>query len=647
MNILTNFIPGYNVSIIELLVPIIGTSMVFIFIMLYTILIVKTRQRTYIMVALALLLLLVYNIISFIIIFLGMSGNDVVLASNLYIINHIIFLLIIALLPINNRVFLKNEKIVSNISNLIIFITILIIASLVVVSIINKNTFFSTTLKSFPDNAFTVLGNGTFFVYLTYLSLIIYAMAFVPMVIDIFLGYSIVGNSIIILSNLLSFVLVITNIEFFNIRKDIYFDKLDLAVILSYLISSVAIFSSFTRNALESIRKDTILNNRLKSNLNIVTEINNISEKLNNIDRNFMDSSMFVLEVDKENKDALNIIENKINTVIDSKNKLGDTKESKKHLIRDGIKFTNTIFTFFDKYKNQMQEHFRALSQTMSNMNVSNLSYEQISSLNEDLKEIKKNIEESSNNTIADIKQHFENFKDVNKVTEDIYDTIEYIKNMTNKTNLLSINAGIQASKAGVLGKSFSVVSKEIGVLSFEISKGTASIESMLTDIFGGLVLIENSSFYIDEHCRNIENETKKIVENIDAYIKNIEERISKISTEFDNFKLLEKYNNVMYNIVEEQSDIVSSVRENIVAMLDIQNSLNLKIDSQGADIIKILGSFSRIIEVKDELNDVIKKIGNYSSASHTYIETLSNIISTHRNKSSMAFKPIITLLKK
>ena len=218
---------------------------------------------------------------------------------------------------------------------------------------------------------------------------------------------------------------------------------------------------------------------------------------------------------------------------------------------------------------------------------------------------------------------------------------------MTNKTNLLSINAGIQASKAGVLGKSFSVVSKEIGVLSFEISKGTASIESMLTDIFGGLVLIENSSFYIDEHCKNIENETKKILEQIDAYSKNIEGRISKISTEFENFKLLDKYNNAMYKIVEEQNYIVSSVRENIVAMLDIQNSLNLKIDSQGVDIIKILGNFSRIIEVKDELDDVIMKIGHYSSLSHTYIETLSNIISTHRNKSSIAFKPIIDLLKK
>ncbi|WP_157149961.1 methyl-accepting chemotaxis protein [Brachyspira sp. SAP_772] len=647
MDVLTSFIPGYNVSIIELLVPIVGTSMVFIFIMLYTILLIKTRDRIYIIVELALLFLLVYNILSFVIIFLGISGNNVVLASNLYVINHIIFLFVIALLPINNRFFLKNKKFVGGFSNLIIFITILVVVSLVVISIINKNTFFNTTLRTYPDKAFSVIGNGNFFVYLTYLSLIIYAMAFVPMVIDIFFGYNIVGNTIIILSNLLSFVLVITNIEIFNLRKDIYFDKLDLAVILSYLISSVAIFSSFTRNALESIRKDTILNNRLKSNLNIVTEINEISEKLNSIDKNFMDSSMFVFEVDKENKDALNIIESKINTVIDSKNKLIDTKESKKHLIIDGIKFTNTIFTFFDKYKNQMQDHFRALAQTMANMNVSNLSYEQISSLNNDLKEIRNNIEESSNNAIVSIKKHFESFKDVNKVTEDIYDTIEYIKNMTNKTNLLSINAGIQASKAGVLGKSFSVVSKEIGVLSFEISKGTASIESMLTDIFGGLVLIENSSFYIDDHCKNIENETKQMLDKIDAYSKNIEERISKISTEFENFKLLEKYNNVMYKIVEEQNDIVSSVRENIVAMLDIQNSLNLKIDSQGADIIKILGSFSRIIEVKDELDDVIMKIGNYSSASHTYIEMLSNIISTHSNKSSIAFKPIITLLKK
>ena len=367
MNVLTSFIPGYNVSIIELLVPIIGTSMVFIFIMLYTILLIKTKERIYTIVALALLFLLLYNVLSFIIIFLGISGNDVVLASNLYVINHIIFLFIIALLPINNRFFLKDKKFAGSVSNLIIFITILVTVSLIVFSIINKNTFFNTTLRTYPDKAFSVVGSGNFFVYLTYLSLIIYAMAFIPMVIDIFLGYSIVGNSVIILSNLLSFVLVITNIEIFNIRKDIYFDKLDLAVILSYLISSVAIFSSFTRNALESIRKDSILNNRLRSNLNIVTEINDISEKLNYVDRNFMDSSMFVFEVDKENKDALNIIETKINTVIDSKNKLSDTKESKKHLIRDGIKFTNTIFTFFDKYKNQMQDHFRALSQTMSN----------------------------------------------------------------------------------------------------------------------------------------------------------------------------------------------------------------------------------------------------------------------------------------
>ena len=43
----------------------------------------------------------------------------------------------------------------------------------------------------------------------------------------------------------------------------------------------------------------------------------------------------------------------------------------------------------------------------------------------------------------------------------------------------------------------------------------------------------------------------------------------------------------------------------------------------------------------------ITKKIGNYSSFSHTDIEALSNIINTHRKKSSFTFAPIIALLKK
>ena len=340
------------------------------------------------------------------------------------------------------------------------------------------------------------------------------------------------------------------------------------------MIRFIATFSSFTISALNEINKDTVLINKLKNNLNILKNINGISDKLNSIDKNFMDSSLFVFEIDKENKDALDMMNSKVNNILESK----DNQTSKKF--------------------------------------------------------------------IDNIVEYASQFKDISAITGEIYETIEYIKNITNKTNLLSINAGIQSSKAGVYGKSFSVVAKEIGNLSNEISLGTQSIEKILINIFSGLVMVENSSFYVEEHCEIIKKSVQKITEEIDNYLKIIENDMSFESSNIDSFEALENFNNKIFELVEEQNDIVSYIRENINAMLDIQNQLNSKIDFQNQDIIKIFNNFNNVIENRERLNGAIKKVGNYSSMSHTNIEALSNIINTHKMKSSITFAPIIALLK-
>ena len=171
--------------------------------------------------------------------------------------------------------------------------------------------------------------------------------------------------------------------------------------------------------------------------------------KLNIIDKNLMDTSMFVFEIDKETKDAYNIINSKIDSILAANDSLIEAKNSKKNLIKDGLKYTNTIFTFFDKYKSQMQDHFRVLNQTISNMKESDFSNEQILSLKNELRIIKESLQETSSKFLNTIMESANQFKDVNSITESIYNTIEYIKSITNKTNLLSINACIQESKAG------------------------------------------------------------------------------------------------------------------------------------------------------------------------------------------------------
>ena len=75
-----------------------------------------------------------------------------------------------------------------------------------------------------------------------------------------------------------------------------------------------------------------------------------------------MDSSLFVFEIDKENKDALDMMNSKVNNILESKDKLTETKDNKNQIIREGIKFTSSVFSFFERYKNQLQDSCKLLN---------------------------------------------------------------------------------------------------------------------------------------------------------------------------------------------------------------------------------------------------------------------------------------------
>ncbi|WP_416487505.1 methyl-accepting chemotaxis protein [Brachyspira hyodysenteriae] len=654
MNIFSNLIYGYNITVIQLLAPIIGISLMSVFIMIYLLLSIKTKKVTYITISVTLSFIFIYNIISLIIIFLSTYGSKQAnpnLSMVLYLANNIIMLAAIVLMPINSKSFISKNKNLMNLNNTVFVIILILSIALIVASIIYPRRFLTVTINYYESDTNTdsyyIKAVGLFYLFKNYIILLVFLIMFISTLTDMIMNYDYKSNVLMIISIVIALVLIVRYLYLEKTLDNIGFDRIGFAIVISSSFRSISIFSSFAKNALESIKKESVLNNKLHLNLKTLNNIDKISEQLNIIDKNLMDTSMFVFEIDKEAKDAYNIISSKIDSILEANDRLIEAKNSKKNIIKDGLKYTNTIFTFFDKYKSQMQEHFRVLNQTISNMKESDFSNEQIMSLKNELRLIKESFKETSNKFLNAIMDSANQFKDVNSITESIYNTIEYIKSITNKTNLLSINAGIQASKAGFYGKSFSVVAKEIGTLSFEISKGTESIEKMLNDIFAGLVMIENSSFYIKDRCNIIAKEINRISDTIDKFIEEMENNINNDSKKLSHFKSLEQYNEVMSNILVNQNLIVLSIKENISAMLEVQNNLNSKIEYQNQDVYKIFNNFNNVIKSKDDLNEITKKIGNYSSFSHTDIEALSNIINTHRKKSSFTFAPIIALLKK
>lgn len=647
MDFLTDFILGYNINIMELLVPVIDLSVMIIFAVIFILLSRRTKNRVYFIISITLELLSLYNIILVVIMFFELYNVSPTITTNLYIFNNILVLFTVMFMPLNNRNFLSNVKLVNNLNNSILIITGIMILAVLIISFINFGSFFSVNINYAASNSYyRIAPEGLFYLLKKYIILFVFAATLIPVIIDIVSNHNIGINIVFNIFSLIGLYLIFTDITLFKTDAGISFDRTGLAITISYMIRFIATFSSFTINALNVINKDNVLVNRLKNNLNILTNINGISDKLNAVDKNFMDSSMFVFEIDKENKDALDIMSSKVENILASKDKLAQTKENKSQIIRDGIRFTSAVFNFFERYKSQLQDNCKVLNGIIGRIKESDFSHSEIKELNEDLINIKNDLQKSSKKFIDNIIEYSSQFKDINAITGEIYETIEYIKKMTNRTNLLSINAGIQSTKAGVYGRSFSVVAKEIGNLSYEISQGTDTIERILINIFSGLVMVENVSFYVEEHCKLIENSVENIIKEIDNYLKIIENNIDFEYSNLESFETLENYNNDIFNIVEEQNAIVLYIKENINAMLDIQSSLNSKIDFQNRDIIKIFNNFNNVIKNRERLNDTIKKVGNYSSLSHTNIETLSNIINTHKKKSSITFAPIISLLK-
>lgn len=67
--------------------------------------------------------------------------------------------------------------------------------------------------------------------------------------------------------------------------------------------------------------------------------------------------------------------------------------------------------------------------------------------------------------------------------TQNISELIESVDNISEQSNILAVNASIEAAKAGEMGKGFSIVAQEIKNLAEQSKQGTKQVRSILKDI--------------------------------------------------------------------------------------------------------------------------------------------------------------------
>ncbi|WP_144212713.1 methyl-accepting chemotaxis protein [Shewanella donghaensis] len=153
----------------------------------------------------------------------------------------------------------------------------------------------------------------------------------------------------------------------------------------------------------------------------------------------------------------------------------------------------------------------------------------------------------------AEIEVASESINELAKDTESVNSILNVITSIAEQTNLLALNAAIEAARAGEQGRGFAVVADEVRALASKTADATKEIREVLTRLKGAA---ESSVSTMDVAIGKASENEKHAQETGDV-LKSIQEKIVSINS----------MNTHIAAATEQQSSVAAQVSTNVVDM--------------------------------------------------------------------------------
>ncbi|NLD13892.1 MAG: methyl-accepting chemotaxis protein [Gammaproteobacteria bacterium] len=273
--------------------------------------------------------------------------------------------------------------------------------------------------------------------------------------------------------------------------------------------------------------------------------------------------------------------------ITDSSHQLASTSEELSIITNDSSRAVHEQASQLEQAVTAVNEMTAAIEEVASNANNTSRNTEQTQAQVQSGQQLLQETVNTIDNLTAEIGSTNQGISRLAGNVQEIGKVIEVIRSIAEQTNLLALNAAIEAARAGEQGRGFAVVADEVRALAGRTQDSTVEIERMIG---------------------TVQNETEVAVKNMDAssqWVTNTREMAHEVLEVLSrSAELMDQTNQQNLSIAsaaEEQAMVAQEVDKSLVAIHDLSAQT-----SAGADETQV--SSQELARLAEGLNDLLKQ---------------------------------------